>query len=371
VYPALAVLEALANDVQPVLWVGSEGGMEADLVHRAGISFASIPAAGVHGVGWQSLPGNILLLVRGYLRSLRVLHDFKPDVLFFTGGYVAVPMALAGIRFPGLLFVPDIEPGLALKVLARIARRIAVSTEESQVYFGKSSKIFVTGYPVRSDLGNWTRTAALSRFDLDPDQTVLLVFGGSKGARSLNRAILSALPQILDLTQVIHISGNLDWSEIQQESTRLSPQLSKRYRPFAYLHEDMGAALTCADLVVSRSGASSLGELPLFGVPAILVPYPYAWRYQKVNADYLANHGAAVVLEDAALLETLVPALGELFSDPSKLASMREAMRTLARPEAAEKIAALISELGHTPHPTISADPESGKPVGGQVGGNS
>ncbi len=164
VYPALAVLEALkglqveksrvSKTAQPanleIIWVGSEGGMEAELVKRAGLPYRSIPAAGVHGVDLRSLPRNFLQLARGVLASRRILRGFRPDVLFFTGGYVAVPMAFAGQRFPMLLYVPDIEPGMALKTIARFADRITVTTPDSKRYFSKS--VIVTGYPLRPDL---------------------------------------------------------------------------------------------------------------------------------------------------------------------------------------------------------------------------
>ncbi|MCK4977533.1 MAG: UDP-N-acetylglucosamine--N-acetylmuramyl-(pentapeptide) pyrophosphoryl-undecaprenol N-acetylglucosamine transferase, partial [Anaerolineales bacterium] len=174
-YPALAVLQAVVQDdnithdasdgeslvhentlssasLKQLLWVGGIDGMEENLVKRAGISFEAIPAAGVHGVGLRALPGNLWKLGQGILASLRLLRQFHPDVLFFTGGYVAVPMALAG-RLPvsgmsrprSLLYVPDIEPGLALKTLARFADKIAVTSENSQAYFPRQRRVVVTG----------------------------------------------------------------------------------------------------------------------------------------------------------------------------------------------------------------------------------
>jgi UDP-N-acetylglucosamine--N-acetylmuramyl-(pentapeptide) pyrophosphoryl-undecaprenol N-acetylglucosamine transferase len=128
VYPALAILQALGNEAENVLWVGSEGGMERELVLRAQIPFQAIPAAGVHGVGWRQLPRNILHLMRGTLAARRILRAYQPDVLLFTGGYVGVPMAIAGRFIPSLVFVPDIEPGLALKLMSRFAHTIAVTT---------------------------------------------------------------------------------------------------------------------------------------------------------------------------------------------------------------------------------------------------
>ncbi|KAF0106571.1 MAG: UDP-N-acetylglucosamine--N-acetylmuramyl-(pentapeptide) pyrophosphoryl-undecaprenol N-acetylglucosamine transferase [Anaerolineaceae bacterium] len=347
VYPALAVLEALnaeRADVQ-TLWVGGEGGVEARLVERAGVPFKAIPAAGLHGVGLRHLPGNLLKLARGAATSRRILHAFRPDAIFFTGGYVAVPMALAGMQVPTLLYVPDVEPGLALRTLARFADRIAVTAEESRRYFRRRARLAVTGYPVRPGLARWTRPEARRTLGLPADGPVLLAFGGSKGARSLNNAVLANLPALLDLADLVHVTGELDWPAMQEKAKSLNAAQAARYHAFAYLHEEMGAALAAADLAISRAGASALGEYPLFGLPAILVPYPYAWRYQKVNADFLTGRGAALLLEDAQLQESLLPAVKNLLADPSRLDSMRAAMRSLSRPDAASVIGRLVLDL--------------------------
>ena len=312
--------------------------MEAQLVERSGIPFRAIPAAGVHGVGLRTLPNNLWQLSRGVLASRRILSDFKPDVLFLTGGYVAVPMALAGWKVPSLLYVPDIEPGLALNTLARFADSIAVTAEASFRYFKHPERVTLTGYPTRADLGKWTRQTASKALHLDEDSPVLLVFGGSKGARSINNAVLANLPALVEMAQVIHITGELDWPHVEEKAKGLSKVQSSRYHAFAYLHEEMGAALAAADLAVSRAGASTLGEYPLFGLPAVLVPYPHAWRYQKVNADYLVQHGAAVILEDDKLSDQLLPVAKNLLGQKDKLAAMRTAMTRLSHPEAAAEI---------------------------------
>ena len=143
-YPALAVHSALAAKKPSLdtLWVGGERGMEESLVKRQGIQYQSIPAAGVHGVGLATLPRNLVTIARGVFASRSILNDFRPDVMFFTGGYVAVPMALAGRSLPSLLYVPDIEPGMALKSLAGFADVIAVTTSDSQQFFKK--KVYET-----------------------------------------------------------------------------------------------------------------------------------------------------------------------------------------------------------------------------------
>lgn len=340
-----------------LLWVGGSGGMEADLVKREGIPFTAIPAAGVHGVGLRALPGNLVRLLRGYLASRRILSQFKPDVLLFTGGYVAVPMALAA-RLPdqnakrprSLVFIPDIEPGLALKVVVRVADVVAGVTEETRSFLPKDKPYQVTGYPVREELLSWNKESARKSLGLSDRLPVLLVSGGSKGARSLNRALLRVLPELLGEMQVIHISGRVDWPDVETARRTLTDEAMARYHAFPYLYEEMGAALAAADLAISRAGASTLGEFSAMGLPAILVPYPYAWRYQKVNAQYLVGRGAAVEIEDADLSVKLLPLVRELVRDPDRLVQMRRAMQALARPHAVGAIAEAVRNLaGLTP----------------------
>lgn len=349
-YPALAVLQTLKDKPVTVLWVGGEGGMEAELVQRAGLQFRAIAAAGVHGVGLRRLPGNLARLARGYRQARQILKEFQPDVLFFTGGYLAPPVAWAGRHLPSLLYVPDIEPGLALKTLARLAGVIAVTAEESRRYFPRQARLVVTGYPTRPDLRAWDLAQARQVLGLTEDLPVLLVFGGSKGARSINRALLEALPQLLPEMQVVHISGQLDWPEVERSRRALPDRLSDpvwagRYHAFPYLHDEMGAALTAADLVVARAGASTLGEFPLFGLPAVLVPYPHAWRYQYVNAQYLVERQAAVLLPDAELPTRLAAVVLKLMHDPAQREKMRHSMRAFQKPEAAAEIGKLLLDL--------------------------
>jgi UDP-N-acetylglucosamine--N-acetylmuramyl-(pentapeptide) pyrophosphoryl-undecaprenol N-acetylglucosamine transferase len=322
--------------------------MEADLVKRAGLPYRLIPAAGVHGVDMRELPGNLFQLARGVLASKRILRGFRPDVLFFTGGYVAVPMAFAGRRIPTMLYVPDIEPGLALKSLARFADRIAVTAPDTQRYFNKN--VIVTGYPLRPDLSTWERFEARTALGLSSNKPTVLIFGGSQGARSLNQAVLARLPALLDLAEVLHISGQLDWDDIAEAEASLTSAQKKRYHTFPYLHE-MGKALASADLVVSRAGASTLGEFPFFELPAVLIPYPHAWRYQKVNASYLAQRGAAVILDDSRLQDELLDTIRVLLENPGKRKSMKAAMRSLSKPDAAQAIASQIIELAGVKSP--------------------
>jgi UDP-N-acetylglucosamine--N-acetylmuramyl-(pentapeptide) pyrophosphoryl-undecaprenol N-acetylglucosamine transferase len=285
----------------------------------------------------------------GLVEALGVVREWKPDVALVTGGFITAPAALAAWlqRVPVLVYLPDLEPALAVRFISRLAARIAVTAEESRAYFqrlGQTGKVIVTGYPTRPDLAVMPRAEAQQQLGLDPGRPTVLVTGGSRGARSINRAVVAALPDWLKDYQVVHLSGQLDWSEIEQAQAQLPPAQQAHYQARPYLHE-MGWALAAADLVVSRAGASALGEYPLFGLPAVLVPYPYAWRYQKVNADYLVSRGAAVRLDDERLASELAPTVRGLLDDPARLAQMRAAARSAARPGAAARIGEALAAL--------------------------
>src|SRR6185295_6162208 len=188
--------------------------------------------------------------------------------------------------------------------------RVAVTAPEAQQFF-KPGLTVVTGYPVRAELIVSTaevseaKTAARRRLGLHDDLPVLMVFGGSRGAHSINQAVLQELETFLAVSQVIHVTGVLDEAEVLAQRAELSPAWQTRYHVSAYLHDEMTTALLAADLVISRAGASVLGEFPAVGLPAIVAPYPYAGAHQNLNAAYLARHEAAVVIADADLGQSL------------------------------------------------------------------
>ena len=343
-YPALAVIAELSEKAE-VLWVGGQGGMEAALVKRAGIPFEVIPAAGLHGVGLRSLPVNASRLLQGIPAAKRIIRRFQPDVLFFTGGYVGVPVALAGKRLPQAVFVPDIEPALALRLISRFARVINVSAAASERFHSGRKRVVVTGYPTQTAFIVRGKAEARRIFGLDEGTRTLFVFGGSRGARSINEAIWEILPELLEFAQVVHITGELDWPRVPAVIKELNETNASRYYPYQYLHERMDKALGAADLVVSRAGAATIGEYPLFGLPAVLVPYPHAWRYQEVNASYLEDTGGAIMLRDEDLRKTLLPTVRELMFDHSRLKKMGAAMRSISKPGAAKRIASEIERL--------------------------
>jgi UDP-N-acetylglucosamine--N-acetylmuramyl-(pentapeptide) pyrophosphoryl-undecaprenol N-acetylglucosamine transferase len=367
VYPGLAVVQALrAEDDDAgvgahtradidVTYIGGEGGIEETLAKRADVRFVGVPAGGVHGLAPWRVVQNLFKLMRGWWAAYRLGRraPVPPSALFATGGYASVPVALAAwmLRVPILVYLPDVEPGLAVRFIARLASKVAVTVEDSRAYL-PDHKVVVSGYPVRaafrrvqSDVGQAEARRALGLASpalggaVPPDEDpVLLVMGGSRGARSINRALGEILEQVLEMAQVIHLTGELDWDWASERRDALPARLRERYAAFPYLHE-MGYALAAADLALCRAGASTLGELPFFGLPAVLVPYPHAWRYQRVNAAWLTERGAAVTLRDERLEDDLLSTLRELLMDEEQLAQMGDRTRALSRPDAAARLA--------------------------------
>ena len=330
--------------------MGSANGLENDLILATNTSFDAydtVMAGPLHGVNPLRAILSVGQLTLGTLKAIRIFARQRPAAVFLTGGWVGLPVALAAtlFRVPIVIYVPDIEPGLTLKVLGRFARIITASTADTQPFF-PNKRLIETGYPLRPDLMASTRDAGIARFGLDPALKTLLIWGGSRGARSINRATLAMIEKLLQASnlQIIHVSGSLDWAEVQAAHQALSPNLQSRYHIFEYLH-DLGLAMAAADLVVSRAGASILGEYPYFELPSILVPYPHAWRYQKVNADWLVSRGAGQRLDDEKLHDELLPTVQALLQNPDQLTALQDAAKKLARGDGAENIVRVLLKL--------------------------
>lgn len=324
-----------------LLYVGNSRTMERTLVPRAGIRCYFFPMAS------PSSPRGMILLVLATLRSLAVILRNRPRATLATGGYVSTPVSVASwlLRVPVILFSPDVVPGKAVKSLAPLARRIAVGTDTSLQYF-PTGKAAVTGYPVREFFLAASREAGRKHFGIPHDARVLFVTGGSQGSRSINTSVTHWLPRLLQRFHVIHVAGEARYGEALEAVAGLSDDQLKRYHLVPYLHDaHMANGMAAADLVLCRSGASTIGELPAVGVPGVLVPLPEPAVHQRENAEYLERHGAAIILEDSELMPTLGPILDELLSDAKRLAAMADACRKLARPDAAQAIAEIVAQV--------------------------
>jgi len=350
VYPILAVLQQLDSRSTPsseICYVGNASGIEAKLADRAGLSFLSITTASFYGAAPWALPARLVRLARGTAQSLNIISRFTPQAVLATGGYVcAAPVLAAWLRrVPSVVYLPDLAPGAAIRVLSRFAEVVAVTFPESRDYFAPG-KAVVTGYPVRQELFETDKTLSRRALDLEVSETTLLVLGGSQGAHSINVSIGAILEDLLQLCQIVHICGERDASWLLSRRDDLPSALAARYKVFPYLHEEMTHALGAADLAVARAGAATTGEFPALGLPSVLIPYPHAGRHQDRNADYMSRNQAAVKIADEDLATgALLEVLSQLLTDDAKRARLAEGARSLARPDAAARIAQLVTDV--------------------------
>jgi UDP-N-acetylglucosamine--N-acetylmuramyl-(pentapeptide) pyrophosphoryl-undecaprenol N-acetylglucosamine transferase len=289
---------------------------------------------------------NAISLVRAFFQALKVIQRYQPRAILATGGYVCTPVVLAGwfLRVPALVYLPDMEPGWAVRFLAPFARKVAVTVPDATRFFN-SRKVVVTGYPVRAELVSADRQAGRAFLDVAPDEKVILVAGGSRGAQHINQLIADALPDLLREATIVHVCGQSHLADAGAHFADLPAELKARYKLFAYLHE-MPLALVASDLAISRAGASVLGEYPVAGLPSILIPYAGGHRDQVQNAAYLAQNGAAVVLPDQETnADMLADAVKTLLRDPARLPAMAQAARALAKPDASSHLALELTRL--------------------------
>ncbi len=350
VYPALSIATAVERELAPgekleLLYVGSTGGPEEEIVRRARMPMHAVTSAPVRGrMPWE-MAANTARMMIGVAQARTILRDFMPQALLSTGGYASFPVALAARSrsVPLALYLPDLYPGWAVRAIARLAQQVTVTAIESLRRL-PAARTVVTGYPVREEFWHVDRAGGRERLGLDPEEKVLFITGASSGAHSINKAVAADLSGLLELCEVVHLCGQSDESWLEEIRSALPESLRARYHLYGYMYDETPWAMAAADLALCRSGASVMGELPAVGLPAILVPYPYAGGHQRLNARYLARNGAAVVLDDSEL-HTMLPLVGELLADERRRRQMREAARRLARPDAARRIAHILLEL--------------------------
>jgi UDP-N-acetylglucosamine--N-acetylmuramyl-(pentapeptide) pyrophosphoryl-undecaprenol N-acetylglucosamine transferase len=335
VMPALAVAEALRARGVEVSFIGARRGAATGLVRGAGYPEDTIPMRGMPRRPSPRALWSLALAAAALPRAAAILRRRHADVVVGAGGYVAGPVALAAwlTRRRVLLMEADSHLGIANRLTAPLARRVTLAFPLP----GRGGRRYmVTGRPVGRAVVGATRTAGRRAFGIDPDETVVLVVGGSQGARTLNRAAVEAFGDHPPV-HVIHATGPRQLSEVRRLLAAHDP--GDRYRAEGYL-ENLPEAIAAADLVVSRAGGSVF-ELAAIGRPAILVPYPHATaHHQDANAAWMADAGAAVVVADSELDPgTLARTVTGLFADPRRLEEMSAASRALARPDAAERIA--------------------------------
>jgi UDP-N-acetylglucosamine--N-acetylmuramyl-(pentapeptide) pyrophosphoryl-undecaprenol N-acetylglucosamine transferase len=338
VIPALAIAQQLKKQFDAeVLFIGTARGIETRLVPQAGFTLELIRVGALKNVSPMTRARTMFDLPRALWISGRIVSDFRPDVVVGVGGYASGPAMIAAIRrrIPTLAFEPNVVPGFANRVVARFVSAAAVHFEETCEYFRNCK---VTGVPVREA---FFQIAAKK-----PGGTpTLLVFGGSQGAHAINQAMMESLPGLrakIPAIHVIHQTGERDYAAVQAAYQQVG--ISGEVHKFI---DDMPATFGRADLLVCRSGASSVGEITAAGKPAIFVPFPRAADdHQNKNARALESAGAAVVVEETKLEAAyLVETIATLFNDPARLRAMSAAAKSLAHPKAVEEITEMVNRL--------------------------
>ncbi len=339
IYPGLAVAEAitrLAPQVE-IRFAGTSRGLEADLVPQAGYPLLILPASGFRGLGFRARISFLVNTARGVLKALGIFIRWRPDLVLGTGGYVCVPAIVAArlLGIPCCLQEQNAVPGSANRFLGRWMKRVYLGFSSARKYF-RAEVCRDTGNPVRRSVVESFKGSAAPELQAGNRRRVL-IFGGSRGARTLNRTVMAAAAVWSERTDLEFLAqtGPEAWEEVQagcREATNI--------KVISYI-QDMASELARADLVICRAGAMTLAEIQCAGRPAILVPYPYATdNHQLHNAEDCATAGAAVVLEDKDCnASNLVPLVDELLQDELRLSRMGTAARAFARPDAAEEIA--------------------------------
>ena len=339
VIPALAIAQELRSYYHAqVMFVGTRRGIETRLVPAAGFELQLIEIGALKRVDLQTRLQTMFDLPRAVIASAKLVREFRPDVMIGVGGYASGPAMLvaAMMNIPTLAFEPNVVPGFANRLLAPTIRVAAVHFAESCHYF---RNCHVTGVPVRREFFGVQRRPNNAR-------PTLLVFGGSQGAHAVNRTVLESVPKLLESMPEIHIihqTGEKDYAEAQ--SVYLSAMASAEVSAFI---DDMPGAFARADLLLCRSGASTVAEVAAAGKPAIFVPLPTATDdHQRHNAATLAAGSAArLLLQSELSKERLVTEVTSLLRDRARLAAMAKSARTFAHPDAAAKIASLAARIG-------------------------
>jgi UDP-N-acetylglucosamine--N-acetylmuramyl-(pentapeptide) pyrophosphoryl-undecaprenol N-acetylglucosamine transferase len=338
VIPALAIAQELRSrfDAQ-VVFIGTSRGIETRLVPAAGFELHLVEVGGLNRVDLATRLKTVLHLPRAVMASANLIREFRPDVMVGVGGYASGPAMLAAamMNVPTVAFEPNVVPGFANRLVAPMVRAAAVHFEKTCHYFRNCQ---VTGVPVRREFFNVAQRPKDAR-------PTLLVFGGSQGAHAINQAVLQALPKLMEAVPsicIIHQTGERDYPEAQVAYLQAMP--AAEVSPF---NDDMPAIFARADLVLCRSGASTVAEIAAAGKPAIFVPLPTAADdHQLHNAATLAAGGAARLLPQAELTpERLVTEIASLLCDRVSLAKMSEAARVFSHPDAAVKIASLAARV--------------------------
>lgn len=344
--PALALAEVLEHQGHTVLFAGTPQGVEARLVREAGIPFTPFEATGFN----RNHPMSIVRAVTKILKSTRAakawFDEVKPDVVVGFGGYVSIPVGRAAQinGIPVVVHEQNSVMGMANKYLAKQARAVALTYEIAGSSLADQTKVTTTGNPVRSSVFTATRAEGRSMLGIPDDALMLLIFGGSLGARHINSAVAKLKHRLLavDDLYIVQVTGPKELETVQKE-LELTSEESARWKLFGY-QDRMGETLAASDMVISRAGATSLAEISARKIPAMLVPFPFATEdHQTTNAKAYVERGAAYMMaDDEVESEAFAEQLFAMIEDPAVRERMRVAAETFKTEDAASRLADVV-----------------------------
>lgn len=348
IYPAIAVVESIRQyGLEPdVVLIGSGRGLERRVALSNRFEVFEILSKPLPMKFGLRTIWSIFWALVGLVQSVMILLVQRPRVIIATGGYASGPCILAAkmLGIPVVLIEPNVIPGRTTRMLASIVDQIALGYKEAVGYFKKGTNLRVTGVPIRLSITRQNRQDAIAMLGLEASRKTIFIFGGSHGASSINKAFIGAakiLEGRKDLQFLIQ-TGKRDYSMVS-EATK---HLDIKCKVFEYL-DNIGVAYSASDLIVSRAGAATIAEITALGLPSILVPYPYAiGGHQRANASIVAEHGAALVIDDSQLTpQRLAQAILDLIDDEDRLNLMSQKSLELGKPDAANDIAAYILDV--------------------------
>jgi UDP-N-acetylglucosamine--N-acetylmuramyl-(pentapeptide) pyrophosphoryl-undecaprenol N-acetylglucosamine transferase len=348
IYPALALIREIQKKDENVefLYIGTEKGLESKLVPRENIPFKSIHITGFkRKISFENVK-TVLRFLKGVSDSKKMLNEFKPDVVIGTGGYVCGPVVYAAAKMgiPTIVHEQNSVPGLTNKFLSRYVDKIAICFEEAREFFPEQ-KVVLTGNPRASEVLGQDGIKGRLSAGLKLKLPTVLIFGGSRGARPINEAVVKSLTELSGKPyQVLYVTGDVHFEDIQKEVELVGNPENVIIKPFIH---NMPEVLSGVDLTVSRAGATTLAELTSLGIPSILVPSPYVTdNHQEKNARALSENGAArLLLEKDLTGPKLVESIDHILGNEEKLAQMKKAAKKLGIPDAAQRLYRLMEEL--------------------------
>lgn len=351
IYPALALMRQIKAQ-QPeaeFLYVGTERGLESTIVPKTGLAFRSVEIQGLRRSLSLENVKTLYLMLTSVQKSKKIIREFKPDVVIGTGGYVCAPVLYAAHRLgiPTIIHEQNSVAGVTNKFLAPFVDKIAICFEDVRSDFSKhAKKVIYTGNPRAQEVVDSEEVTSLSTFNLKDDLPTVLIFGGSRGAEKINQSMIEAATSFAGKAyQAILVTGQAHYEKIKAQMLDLDSQI-KNVKIVPYV-ENMPALFRSVDLVVCRSGATTLTELTALGIPSVLIPSPYVTaNHQLKNAESLAKNGAAEIIEEEALSgSSLFSKIDSLLQDKGARKKMSEQAIGLGVPDAAERLFKVVQSL--------------------------